>query len=270
MTIGNGAMLPLSGTITNSGTISLGSTGSETLLQLIQYGITLQGGGHVVLSDNPENIISGSLPSVTFTNVDNTISGAGRLGGGSLTMTNAGTIIANGINALVIDTGSNVVTNSGTLEATGLGGLVIAGSIASNGLILAQGSGVMIGGNLSGTGHVELSGASTVEFGGSSANAIDLDADASGLIIFDTAGTFSGAISGLNADDRIDLRGLGFGANSTLNYLNQGSGGLLTISDGVHSVQLHFVGTYSSSDFALSSDGHGGVLLTNTYDAIIG
>jgi hypothetical protein len=207
---------------------------------------------------------------VTFTNVDNTISGAGRLGGGSLTMTNAGTIIANGINALVIDTGSNVVTNSGTLEATGLGGLVIAGSIASNGLILAQGSGVMIGGNLSGTGHVELSGASTVEFGGSSANAIDLDADASGLIIFDTAGTFSGAISGLNADDRIDLRGLGFGANSTLNYLNQGSGGLLTISDGVHSVQLHFVGTYSSSDFALSSDGHGGVLLTNTYDAIIG
>ena len=46
MTIGNGALLPLSGTIDNSGTISLGSTGGATVLQLIQYGVTLQGGGH--------------------------------------------------------------------------------------------------------------------------------------------------------------------------------------------------------------------------------
>ena len=62
-------------------------------------------------------------PTVTFTNVDNVISGAGQLGGGSLTLINGGTIIANGANALVIDTGANDVTNNGTVEATGSGGL---------------------------------------------------------------------------------------------------------------------------------------------------
>src|SRR5207237_2691118 len=60
MTIGDGAMLPLSGTINNTGIISLDSSGSDTLLQLIQHGITLQGGGQVVLSDSDSNLISGT------------------------------------------------------------------------------------------------------------------------------------------------------------------------------------------------------------------
>ena len=47
MTIGDGAMLPLSGIINNTGTIALNSAGDGTHLQLIQYGITLQGGGQV-------------------------------------------------------------------------------------------------------------------------------------------------------------------------------------------------------------------------------
>jgi len=104
MVIGDGAMLPLSGTIDNSGTISLAGNSATTVLELIQNGITLQGGGHVVMSDSSSNEIVGSLPSVTFTNVDNVISGAGNIGGGSLTLTNGGTINADGTNALLIDT----------------------------------------------------------------------------------------------------------------------------------------------------------------------
>ena len=45
MTIGDGALLPLSGTIVNTGTIALNSTGDETDLQLIEQGVTLEGGG---------------------------------------------------------------------------------------------------------------------------------------------------------------------------------------------------------------------------------
>ena len=41
MTIGDGAMLPLSGMINNTGTIALNSAGNGTELQLIQHGITL-------------------------------------------------------------------------------------------------------------------------------------------------------------------------------------------------------------------------------------
>ena len=45
MVISDGAMLPLSGVVNNTGTIALNSTGDETDLELIQHGITLQGGG---------------------------------------------------------------------------------------------------------------------------------------------------------------------------------------------------------------------------------
>jgi hypothetical protein len=49
MTIGDGAVLPLNGTINNTGTIALNSIGDETNLQLIQGGATLHGGGQIVL-----------------------------------------------------------------------------------------------------------------------------------------------------------------------------------------------------------------------------
>src|SRR4029079_15571207 len=125
MTIGDGAVLPLSGIIDNTGTISLNSTGSETDLELIEQGITLQGHGQVVLSDSSDNFIFGTVSNVTLTNVDNTISGAGHLGAGGMVLVNEGTSLSTGTNVLDIDTGTNAVTNTGTLEATGTGGLVI-------------------------------------------------------------------------------------------------------------------------------------------------
>ena len=82
MVISDGAILPLSGIIDNTGTIELNSTGSETDLELIEHGITLQGHGQVILSDSAENVITGTVSDVTLTNVDNTISGAGHLGDG--------------------------------------------------------------------------------------------------------------------------------------------------------------------------------------------
>ena len=57
ISIGDGALLPMSGTIDNSGLISLAGNGSTTVLELIQTGITLQGGGHVVMSDSSSNEI---------------------------------------------------------------------------------------------------------------------------------------------------------------------------------------------------------------------
>ena len=104
MTIGDGATLPLSGTINNTGTIALNSTSTETDLQIIEHGLTLMGGGHVTLSDNDLNVISGTSSIVTLNNQDNTISGAGQLGNGELNLINSGTIDATGTHALVIDT----------------------------------------------------------------------------------------------------------------------------------------------------------------------
>jgi len=80
---------------------------------------------------------------------------------------------------------------------------------------------------------------------------------------------FTGTITGLNWDDLIDLKDVQLGANTTLTYSDDGSGsGLLTVSDGTHSVQLHLVGTYNASDFVLGSDGQGGLLLTNDVNRV--
>ena len=158
MTIGDGAMLPLSGIINNTGTIALNSAGNSTILELIENGITLQGGGQVTLSDSGENAISGTFPGITFTNVDNTISGAGQLGDWQTILLNEGTIVATGTHSLIIDTGSNVVINSGTLEATGSGGLIVNSDISNSGLIWADGGNITIEGAVTGTVGALISG----------------------------------------------------------------------------------------------------------------
>ena len=151
MTIGDGAVMPLSGTINNTGTIALNSTGDETDLQLIEHGVTLQGGGQIVLSDSDANVISGTSSSVTLDNEDNTISGAGQLGNGELTLTNAGTIDATGTHALTIDTGSNLVMNSGVLEASGSGGMTVASGIVNSGVLWANGATLTVQGQVAET-----------------------------------------------------------------------------------------------------------------------
>src|SRR5262249_35219599 len=111
LAISDGALMPISGIIDNTGVIQLNAAGNETDLEIIQPGATLQGGGHVLLSDDSHNTIFGSTPDALLHNVDNTISGAGNIGAGSLTLVNDGTIIADGTHALTIDTGANHVTN---------------------------------------------------------------------------------------------------------------------------------------------------------------
>src|SRR5213078_4332480 len=147
MTIGDGAILPLSGIIDNTGTIALNSTGSETDLELIEHGITLEGHGQVILSDSAENVITGTVADVTLTNVDNIISGAGHLGDGVMILVNQGTIIATGINSLDIDTGTNTVVNSGMLEATGSGGLIVDSNLDNSGVLWANGANITLHGS---------------------------------------------------------------------------------------------------------------------------
>ena len=218
MSIGDGAILPLSGIINNTGTIALNSTGDETDLELIQNGITLQGGGQLVLSDNAQNVIFGSSPDVTLTNVDNTISGAGQLGEGQLTLANEGTIDATGTNALVLDTGSNVISNSGTLEATGAGGLIVNSAVANSGSLLADGGNLTFNGAVTGNGSATISGAASLEFAGASAENVNFAAGSTGTLKLDDTAEFTGSVSGSD-DDHLYRPGgpfLGAGANGRL------------------------------------------------------
>jgi hypothetical protein len=81
----------------------------------------------VVLSDNPNNVITGVFGgSAVFYNYGNTISGAGTIGGNNMTLINLSTIDANSAKyALTIATPGEGVINVGLMEATGGGTLVI-------------------------------------------------------------------------------------------------------------------------------------------------
>jgi hypothetical protein len=264
MTIGDGAMLPLSGIINNTGTIGLNSEGSGTLLQLIQYGITLQGDGQIVLSDDAGNVITGTLSGVNLINVDNTISGAGQLGAGQLDLDNAGDIIATGTHALVIDTGDNVIENTGTLEATGSGGLVIDSDLDNSGLVWAHGANVTFNGAASGSGSLQVDGVSTVDFGSVASIATALAADATAKLVLHDSFDFSGVISGLDGNDRVDFADIMFATGVTLDYTaNQnGTGGVLHVSDGAHEANINLLGQYDVGGFSTTSDEIGGTLVT--------
>jgi fibronectin-binding autotransporter adhesin len=135
--IQNGYTTTISGTINNTGTITLGSTTTYTYLDAASGGATLSGGGTVVMGGGAQYAIIDGPGGATFTNSNNTIEGVGNIGNGHLTLVNNGTIDANVsptvLNSpLIISSGSGGLANTGTLEATNGGFLNISGSSVTN------------------------------------------------------------------------------------------------------------------------------------------
>jgi hypothetical protein len=200
-------------------------------------------------------VIFASDPTVTFTNVDNTISGAGQLGAGQMTLVNEGTIIADGTNSLVIDTGSNAIANSGTLEATGAGGLVVHSDLENSGLLWANGGNITLDGNVSGNGSALISGNATLEVAGAFNEQVQFDANATGTLKIDNPLDFSGMVSGFGNHDTIDLSNI-VASTASINYTanSNNTGGELTVTDGNNTANIALSGEYSAADFHIAPD----------------
>jgi hypothetical protein len=248
----------LRGSIANSGVISVDSSNDTTVLQMA-VNTTLSGAGTIKLSDNANNYVQGATDTVSLTNVDNTISGAGQIGNGQLTLINgaAGVIDATGGSVLTLSTGAASSSNGGVIEATGTGGLSINSStFANSGMIEAIGKGALTvassaianasGGQVLTTkgGHISLqagavaggtltvvSGSQLTADGGTSSisaatfnnqGAVSVN-DAAWLTLQGTIGN-SGAIDVLSSNDTTVLQ-VG-AANATLT-----GGGAVTLSD---------------------------------------
>jgi autotransporter passenger strand-loop-strand repeat protein len=86
------------------------------------------------------------------------------------------------------------------------------------------------------------------------------------ILDVEQASAITGPISGWQAQDVIGLGDISFSAGgTTFGYSENAnnSGGTLTVSDGSNVATLALLGQYSASAFALSSDGHGGTLITD-------
>jgi hypothetical protein len=113
----------------------LGSPSFATLA--ISGAVVLSGGGKVSLSPSGNNQIVAATPGAILSNVNNTIAGAGTIGGAAVV--NSGTINANTVSTLFLNAST---INAGKLEATASGGtLLLLGANISNtgsGTILAS------------------------------------------------------------------------------------------------------------------------------------
>jgi hypothetical protein len=237
--IGDGKAL-FAASIVNSGTFSV--DGSYYGSKLSIEG-SWSGGGDIVLSNFSGNSI---VVAGTWTNVDNTISGAGTISGsGQAQFTNQGTVEAiDTANALTISTGKAVV-NKGVLEAS-KGALNIADAVTGAGTVLIKNGGVA---------NFESSFAENVTFQGANAGVLSL------------AKADTGQILGFAAGDKIDLAAIAYSASYEAVW--RPSAGSLQIIDTAHAnsvvATLKLAGESLSGELVtLSSDGAAGTAITLT------
>jgi len=90
-----------------------------------------------------------------------------------------------------------------------------------------------------------------------------------GVLQLDASQTFSGTIGGFaspaGVNEAIDLRDIAFSSATTVKFTEaaNNTSGTLTVSDGTHVTNLTLLGQYTTANFSLSSDGHGGTYVTD-------
>lgn len=245
---GSGATLDItgSGTLSNSGSINL----TAGALKFSSSSATLTGGGTVTLGNSGGTqtgvIQVGSGNAGTLTNANNTITGYGNLGGGTLALVNQGTINANGTissGSLTVQPGSNGMTNTGTLEATNQGTLVLEGTYNNAG------------------GKIEALG----ESGGAVDAAVQLTSGTAitgGTLTTTTVGSNSGVIEGMGA---VTLNGI---TNSGTYNVNAGT---TTTLEGTitNSGSINLSGSTLSIGNSVTLNGNGAIVLSNSTTNLI-
>jgi hypothetical protein len=265
--IGNNTSLTVNGNISNAGTLSLNSAGNSTQLIIGSSNVTLSGGGTLTMSNNSNNIITGSVGTNTLTNQE-TIQGSGNIGNSQMALINSGTIDANQSAGTLTLQISNGVTNTGTLEATNGATLVITGVtnggvnvMNKGGTIQAVGAGsiVSLENAIIAGGTLTTSGGGVIQtpFGYTAA----LDGSTS---MVTNSGTFS-----LNNESFVQLIGT---INNTGSIQLNSTGNSTAILIGNGNVTLTGGGTLTMSNntFANGISGFRGATFTNVNNTISG
>lgn len=190
--------------------------------------------------------------------------------GGSIDMlveVNRGKLLATGENsALNIEFTSTGQGNKSRIAADEGAMVTIDGSVTNAGgarLVAADGGEVEVHGAVKG-GIAVLSGDDSImDLQGSATE--DTTAQVSfadnGIahLLLGHSSRFAGTVAGLGAKDTIDVTDVGFVAGKS--YYDEANDQLV-IGDGTHTATIQLLGQYAASQFAFSSDGHGGTLVT--------
>jgi hypothetical protein len=148
---------------------------------------------------------------------------------------------------------NGAATNTGTIYASDGGAVTIDGALCGSGTVdLSYGALLSIGAGDGGTIVFQFTDISGIDF---SSAAVDIT---SSRYLGDT-------VSGFGTGDTLDFEAAHYSASDLVAYAanGQNSGGLVTIDSlhGAPAASFEVTGSYTASDFALSNDGHGGILV---------
>jgi len=254
----NGASVTLAGTIVNTTKL----TAATSNLIVSASGATLAGHGMLVFTDSASNTLRGATSAATLTNIDNTLSGAGDLGGGAMILINQanGVITGNGAHILVIDTGAATITNAGLIQARGRGGVTIQSAVANGGTLEAHGGNLTVNGAVSGSGRGVINGG-TLAFASSFTETVAFGA--TGVLRLARSRAYTGSITGFSKTGAtsLDLTDIAFKSAGEATFAGTATSGVLTVTDGTHVATIKLIGDYLGSTFVAASDGHGGVIV---------
>jgi beta-glucanase (GH16 family) len=194
---------------------------------------------------------------------------------GGRTLTNTGTLTWNG-GTIALGSGDAAATNhTGTLSNAAGAVFAIAGdctvtgtadsAIVNAGTVDVSAGTLTLKAGVTGNGTFLLHGLSTLDFaaavgGGSTISFLSSTA----TLKVETLGAFGPTILGFAKGDTIDVAPVPSGLATMLNFVQTGSSGILTISDGAHTGTFNLTGSYNTAGFHMASDNHGGTAVTFT------
>ena len=264
MLVDGGATLALTGRIANSGTINIRGSSYYYSQQLstvkVNGAVLLTGGGTVTMADTNNSDLyfqtfTGTSAADTLDNLDNTISGHGRIGQGHMSLVNeaAGTIAATS-GAITIDTGAGTLTNRGRLLADG-GALNIKSAMTNTGMVEARNGAVTIDKIVTG-GTLQLGAAGTMTLASGLQNTAVTFSGVGGTLNVAAGQPVLATVTGFTDGDTIDLAGV----TATGSYV----GGVLTLMNGATTLgSLTMAGVGVNDRYATQSDGHGGTKIVH-------
>jgi autotransporter passenger strand-loop-strand repeat protein len=166
----------------------------------------------------------------------------------------------------VVDFGGRAIfpVVSGT-QFVDSGGTTVLADVTSGGNEVVEAGGLAIATILDGGLMEVVSGGSV----GPDANGEDVIFRNGGVVQLDFSQGFNGTIAGFaspaGVTEAIDLVDITFGAGTSVKFTEAAgnTSGTLTVTDGTHVANLTLLGQYSTANFGLSNDGHGGTMVTD-------
>ena len=232
-----GSAVTIGGTLTNTGTFSIGNSGLSASTTVTAQ--TLTNSGSIALAGS-----SGNLAELVVNGLATT---AGAL--------------AIGAGAELDVTGSHVFTQAG--GSTTVTGSLVANTIDANAGKLDFKSVITSG---DGVGALNIGSAGTLEFDKAvdATHHVKFAAAGGGTLALGEPGGFKGTVSSFAVSDAIDLLGKGI---TSLAYSGSSASGILTVDGSSGAIaHLSFDGDYTRSSFTFASDGHGGSVILQTTD----